>query len=381
MTAQESVSPELINMESIKPVHIISPDESFVFEADSDVERLVEEVLLGRPVNSDFPMNHASGQIENAALSFEDNVIILDGDDSFQSGGSDMLDVDDDQVMLGQEGCDEDEYYVDPFDLLQSMGVKAFVEEQRSFETDPREIFEAFELDLPAAVVNQEGSDEALWVVLEDALEEVYWSLLCSSSSGEDDMAVELSPTEGDDSFSGSGSGESCSSSSSATEEEFSVERQERLARANAYLVDLRQKGPLKFAEEHDNLGTSAEAFLADIGFRLPRSLQHVDHKDQWSFISRFLIKHVYQRPRNEHLNSLDHAVECVRNAKRILVVTGAGISVSCGIPDFRSEHGLYAGIREKYALPEPECMFDIEYFRDDPAPFYMLAKVKARHI
>ena len=31
----------------------------------------------------------------------------------------------------------------------------------------------------------------------------------------------------------------------------------------------------------------------------------------------------------------------------RILVLTGAGISVSCGIPDFRSEKGVYAMVEE----------------------------------
>lgn len=377
MTAEESVTLEQADIDTIKPTHSISPSEGFIFEADSDVERLVEEVLLNGTVGSDIPSNHAFGEVENVVLTFEDSTIIID-DDSLQSDGSDMLDVDEDQVMLGQEGTDDDEeYFVDPFDLLQSMGVKAFIEEQKAYELDPREIYEAFELDVPEVLVegvDRKSDDETLWAKLENALEEVYWSLLCSSSSGEDDMAVHVSSSDGEGAADEVKGGES--SSSNATEEELSIERQQRLARANSYLVKLKQKGPLKFAEDQEASGTSADAFLADIGFRLPRSLQYVDHKDQWAFIRRFLIKHVYQRPRNEHLNNLDHAVECIRKAKRILVVTGAGISVSCGIPDFRSEHGLYASIKEKYALPEPECMFDIEYFRDDPAPFYMLAKV-----
>jgi len=43
--------------------------------------------------------------------------------------------------------------------------------------------------------------------------------------------------------------------------------------------------------------------------------------------------------------------------------MTGAGISVAAGIPDFRSpDTGLYANLKE-YDLPSPEAIFDIGYF------------------
>ncbi|KAJ3115433.1 NAD-dependent protein deacetylase sirtuin-2 [Phlyctochytrium bullatum] len=60
---------------------------------------------------------------------------------------------------------------------------------------------------------------------------------------------------------------------------------------------------------------------------------------------------------------------------KKIVVMTGAGISTSAGIPDFRSPGtGLYDNLA-KFDLPYPEAVFDIRYFRRRPEPFYTLAK------
>ena len=60
---------------------------------------------------------------------------------------------------------------------------------------------------------------------------------------------------------------------------------------------------------------------------------------------------------------------------KKICFVTGAGISVSAGIPDFRSpKTGLYANLGE-YNLPTPESIFDVEFFRETPEAFFRLAQ------
>ncbi|XP_029008868.1 NAD-dependent protein deacetylase sirtuin-3 isoform X2 [Betta splendens] len=60
---------------------------------------------------------------------------------------------------------------------------------------------------------------------------------------------------------------------------------------------------------------------------------------------------------------------------KNVLVVAGAGISTASGIPDFRTPGtGLYANL-EKYNIPYPEAIFNIDYFSNDPQPFFSLAK------
>eukprot|EP00559_Dactyliosolen_fragilissimus_P003346 CAMPEP_0184857198 /NCGR_PEP_ID=MMETSP0580-20130426/2361_1 /TAXON_ID=1118495 /ORGANISM="Dactyliosolen fragilissimus" /LENGTH=362 /DNA_ID=CAMNT_0027352653 /DNA_START=16 /DNA_END=1101 /DNA_ORIENTATION=+ len=59
---------------------------------------------------------------------------------------------------------------------------------------------------------------------------------------------------------------------------------------------------------------------------------------------------------------------------KNITVLSGAGVSCSAGIPDFRTPGtGLYDNL-QKYDIPYPEAVFDLEYFSSNPAPFASLA-------
>ena len=48
---------------------------------------------------------------------------------------------------------------------------------------------------------------------------------------------------------------------------------------------------------------------------------------------------------------------------KNVCVMAGAGISVSAGIPDFRSPGtGIYDNLKQ-YDLPYPEAIFELDYF------------------
>ncbi len=69
-----------------------------------------------------------------------------------------------------------------------------------------------------------------------------------------------------------------------------------------------------------------------------------------------------------------DEIYELFRKSKHFVFFTGAGISTNAGIPDFRSPNGLYRLIDKTYDLPFPEAVFEINFFRQNPEPFFRLS-------
>ena len=58
---------------------------------------------------------------------------------------------------------------------------------------------------------------------------------------------------------------------------------------------------------------------------------------------------------------------EMINRANRIVVLSGAGMSTAAGIPDFRGPNGVYASLK----IDNPQKIFEIDTFRQDPSLFY----------
>eukprot|EP01033_Poteriospumella_lacustris_P001142 gene1142-836_t len=89
------------------------------------------------------------------------------------------------------------------------------------------------------------------------------------------------------------------------------------------------------------------------------------------------MASYVYTPPRPRIPFTRDELLTGLRTKQfqKIVVLTGAGISVAAGIPDFRSPGtGLYSRLAE-LGLPFAEAVFHLQFFRSNPFPFYEVAK------
>ncbi|KAG7825802.1 hypothetical protein KL909_001034 [Ogataea angusta] len=90
-------------------------------------------------------------------------------------------------------------------------------------------------------------------------------------------------------------------------------------------------------------------------------------------FMQKAMNRVLKIRTRLPSFHKLEHVKSALENAKSVLVLTGAGISTSLGIPDFRSSQGFYARMKH-LGLDDPQDVFSLEVFKRSPEVFYSIA-------
>ncbi|ELU15226.1 hypothetical protein CAPTEDRAFT_93016 [Capitella teleta] len=135
--------------------------------------------------------------------------------------------------------------------------------------------------------------------------------------------------------------------------------------------------GPMRWVHQHMLQGTEPRILLQ----RLVPDCSDIPESFSNMALWKIILQIISEPPRRKKLpdvNSVTDVVELIKKSKKIMVLTGAGVSVSCGIPDFRSRDGVYARLSVEYPdLPDPQAMFDISYFLKNPRPFFKFAKVE----
>ncbi|WWD21658.1 hypothetical protein CI109_106144 [Kwoniella shandongensis] len=151
-----------------------------------------------------------------------------------------------------------------------------------------------------------------------------------------------------------------------------------------AFTHQLKESGLVNFLRDYLSPNGSSEPrslrkLLLGFGIIPPVGLRNPSTPNilLLSYAKIALSRILRRRERLSHLSSVEDALNLLRTSKRIIILSGAGISTSCGIPDFRSSTGLYAQLQDegRYELDDPQQMFDIRYFRERPEVFYSFAK------
>ncbi|SAM75965.1 related to HST1-silencing protein [Ustilago bromivora] len=144
---------------------------------------------------------------------------------------------------------------------------------------------------------------------------------------------------------------------------------------------DLKQNGIVIFLQRYvvpDPSSIRIKHLLLALGVFLPRSIRESDTPFEilLPILKTALARILRQREKLPQYNTIDDALTLLQRSKRIVVLSGAGISVSCGIPDFRSKDGIYSQLQSegKYELDDPQDMLDKQYFLSNPEMFYSFA-------
>ncbi|CAF3612978.1 unnamed protein product [Rotaria socialis] len=121
----------------------------------------------------------------------------------------------------------------------------------------------------------------------------------------------------------------------------------------------------------NSNSATANSSNLDTRVARIQRSLTDQLH----GYLGILLSAFEEEGPRVLESFDLPGAAEYMSKCSNVVVMCGASISTSAGILDFRSPGTELYSKLEKCNLPFPEAIFQLDFFRENPKPFFVLAK------
>ncbi|KAJ2890742.1 NAD-dependent protein deacetylase hst1 [Zalerion maritima] len=138
----------------------------------------------------------------------------------------------------------------------------------------------------------------------------------------------------------------------------------------------LRNLGPMELCSQYLDTGIiSIKKLITAFGFKPPTFLEGCDDRQYLPVLMLAFSRELAKRAKLMRYNTIDDAANLIQKSKNIIVLTGAGISTSLGIPDFRSKHtGLYSKL-EHLGLDDPQEVFEINNFEHDPTIFFSVAR------
>ena len=156
----------------------------------------------------------------------------------------------------------------------------------------------------------------------------------------------------------------------SVTDQDFGLTPQA----ASGLRTRLLNVGPQQFIEETLSKGQLSPKLLGTAFGLHPGLAEQLGDESFLQVLGKAIVRVYHKRTKLPQYNTIDDAAALLRASSNVMVITGAGISTSLGIPDFRSkETGFYTKL-QAMGYTEPEEVFDIHEFDENPQKFYSLA-------
>ena len=100
----------------------------------------------------------------------------------------------------------------------------------------------------------------------------------------------------------------------------------------------------------------SIRKLLFALGVATPLEFEQGEPEAILRVLKAAITRVLRRRDKLDNVNTPDDVLQLILRSRKIVVLTGAGVSTSAGLPDFRSADGIYARIESSdgFQLSDP---------------------------